>query len=132
MTLETIRAALGGPWEQRPDGWWGALALEGLRPAARQLLDAGARFAALTVRPQGPALRLAWHWDLDGTLLTLVAGAAPETAIPSIADLWPGADWAEREARDYYAVRFSGRAATPALMLREGEEPGVLLRKDRP
>jgi NADH:ubiquinone oxidoreductase subunit C len=41
-----------------------------------------------------------------------------------------GADWAEREARDYYAVTFSGRASTPTLMLREGDEPGVLLRKE--
>jgi Ni,Fe-hydrogenase III component G len=130
MTLETLLATLGGAWDRPADGCWRTLDLDRLRPAAQDLKRARARFAALTVRPDGPALRLAWHWDLGGTLLTLVAAADPAEPVPSLVDLWPGADWAEREARDYYAVRFSGRASTPTLMLREGEEPGVLLRKD--
>jgi hypothetical protein len=142
MKTEAIRTQAGGPWERRPDGWWQQAGLDRLRPAASALKAGGARFAALTVRPEGeavgpegeavgpegPALRLAWHWDLGGTLLSLAVKVPPGTPVPSLVDLWPGADWAEREARDYYAVDFSGRAATPPLMLREGDAPGVLLR----
>ena len=64
----------------------------------------------------------------EGVLLTAEALADPGQAVPSIAGTWPGADWAEREARDYYAVSFEGRDSTPPLMLREEETPGVLLR----
>jgi hypothetical protein len=135
MKTEAIRTQAGGPWERRPDGWWQQAGLDRLRPAASALKAGGARFAALTVRlegvavrPEGPVLRLAWHWDLGGTLLSLAVPVPPGTPVPSLVDLWPGADWAEREARDYYAVEFSGRAATPPLMLREGDAPGVLLR----
>jgi NADH:ubiquinone oxidoreductase subunit C len=47
--------------------------------------------------------------------------------VPSIVDIYPGADWAEREAREYYAVTFEGRVSTPPLMLREGDAVGILL-----
>jgi hypothetical protein len=128
MNAQDIREHLGGSWTARPDGWWRSLDLERLRASAAGMKAGGARFAALTVRPDGASMRLAWHWDVAGTLLSLQAELAPGAAIPSIADLWPGADWAEREARDYYAVTFSGRDETPTLMLREGDAPGVLLR----
>jgi Ni,Fe-hydrogenase III component G len=45
--------------------------------------------------------------------------------VPTIADLLPGADWAEREIRDYYGVEFAGREATPTLMLRPGDPAGL-------
>ena len=54
---------------------------------------------------------------------TLAAGVPA----PSIVDIYPGADWAEREAREYYAVTFKGRDSTPPLMLREGDAVGILL-----
>ena len=131
MNAQDLRERLGGTWTVRPDGWWRPVELERLRSSASVLKAGDARFAALTVRQDGASMKLAWHWDVEGTLLSLEAGLAPGAAIPSLVDIWPGADWAEREARDYYAVSFSGRDDTPPLMLREGEAPGVLLpRKD--
>jgi NADH:ubiquinone oxidoreductase subunit C len=47
--------------------------------------------------------------------------------MPTIADIYPGADWAERETRDYFAVKFEGRDSTPPLMLRDTDRPGILL-----
>jgi Ni,Fe-hydrogenase III component G len=64
---------------------------------------------------------------LDGSLLTiatLVPGARAET----VCDIWPAADWAEREARDYYALDFAGRADVPPLMLRPEDDPGLFSR----
>jgi hypothetical protein len=129
MSVNEILSRLGGVWEKRPDGFWTTLEPARLRPAALDLKQAGARFGALTVRPRDGGMHLAWHFDLGGTLLTLQAPLDAGAAAPSLLDLWPGADWAEREARDYYAVEFSGRASTPPLMLRDGDAPGVFLAK---
>ncbi|BDU72804.1 NADH-quinone oxidoreductase subunit C [Mesoterricola silvestris] len=127
MMTEILRERCGGEWVRRLDGWWRCLALEEVVPAARALKEGGARFATLLVRPVDGGLQVSWHWDLGGTLLSLRATVAGDAVLPSLGDLWPCTDWAEREARDYYAVSFSGRETTPPLMLREGDAPGVLL-----
>ena len=128
MTAAELREGIGGSWTERADGWWRSAAPTELRDVARGMLEGGARFVALVAcaRPAG-ALRLSWHWDVRGTLLSIEATLAAGAAVPSIADVYPGADWAERETRDYYAVSFEGRATTAPLMLREGDAPGVLL-----
>ena len=94
------------------------------------MLKAGARFAAIVALPEPPnAMRLSWHWDMGGVLLSVVSHLTDGECVPSIVESFPGADWAEREIRDYYAVAFDGRADTPPLMLRDGDKPGVLLCK---
>ena len=128
MKAQNVRERTGGAWSARPDGWWLMVEKRDIRDLAYALKMDGVRFAALTLRPEGERMRLSWHWDAGGVLLSVETLLEPDTAIPSIVDLWPGADWAEREARDYYAVAFEGRETTPTLMLREGDEPGVLLR----
>jgi hypothetical protein len=94
------------------------------------MLDCGARFSALVAVPeQAGGLRVSWNWDAGGVLLSIEAMVDRDSLVPSIADICPGADWAERETRDYYAVSFD-RATTPPLMLRAGDEPGVMLRPE--
>ena len=115
-------------WREKPDGWWCLIEAAEVREMAKAMRQDGVRFAALTLCPDGEALRCAWHWDSSGVLHTAEARLGAEDPAPSIVDLWPGADWAEREARDYYAVVFTGRESTPPLMLRPGDAPGVLLR----
>ncbi len=128
MSAAGLRERIGGSWTERADGWWLSAPVDGIRAAARAMLEGGARFAALVACPRAAgALRLSWHWDVDGTLLSIEATLASGAVVPSIADLYPGADWAERETRDYYAVSFEGRARTDPLMLREGDAPGLLL-----
>ncbi len=128
MTAAALRERIGGDWRERADGWWATVDRGRVRGAARSCLEAGARFSALLACPgEAGALRLSWHWDLGGTLLSMCASLEPGTAAPSIADLCPAADWAERETHDYYAVDFEGRAETPPLVLRGGEQPGVML-----
>jgi NADH:ubiquinone oxidoreductase subunit C len=100
-----------------------------IRSIAEEMLDRGARFVALVVnQTKADDLRLAWHWDLNGKLYSVENTTSLTTPLPSIADIYYGADWAEREAREYYAVTFEGRASTPPLMLPEGDAPGLLLR----
>ena len=131
MNAEGLRERIGGEWRERADGWWVTLAPERLRSAAGLFVEAGARFSALVPCPDGTgALRLSWHWDVGGILLSVQSSFGPDTPVPSIADMCPAADWAERETRDYCAVTFEGRVSTPPLVLREGDAPGVLLRRE--
>jgi len=129
MKTQAIRERVGGSWAQRADGWWLRVEPSQVRTVAERMLAGSARFSALVARPgPGGALRLSWHWDVAGTLLSVDTLLPAGAAAPSIVDLYPGADWAERETREYYAIELTGRQATPPLMLREGDAPGVLLR----
>jgi NADH-quinone oxidoreductase subunit C len=118
-------------WRQRADGNWMLANLGEIRSIAQSMLERGARFEAFVVtQTKAGELRLIWHWDLNGKLFSVESTAAVSTPLPSIVDIYCGADWAEREARDYFGVTFEGRASTPPLMLREGDAPGVLLRSE--
>jgi NADH-quinone oxidoreductase subunit C len=55
--------------------------------------------------------------------------AAPE--VDSLASLWPGADWLEREVWDMFGVRFRGHPGLKRILLYEQFE-GHPLRKDYP
>lgn len=129
MSAAELRAAVPGVWVERPDGFWLRLPAGELRGAAQVMRGGGGRFAALVIRPAAAGLRLSWHWDVGGTLLSVDAVLAAGERAPSIVDLYPGADWGEREGREYYGVEFEGRETTAPLMLREGDTPGVLLRR---
>ena len=118
-------------WRQRAGGNWMPASLGEIRWIAQSMLERGARFEAFVVtQTKAGELRLTWHWDLKGKLFTVESRAAVGTPLPSIVDIYCGADWAEREARDYYGVTFKGRASTPPLMLRETDRPGVLLHSE--
>ena len=118
-------------WRQRAGGNWLPANLGEIRSIAQSMLERGARFEALVVtQTKAGELRVIWYWDLGGKLFSVESSSAVSTPLPSIVDIYCGADWAEREARDYYGVTFEGRASTPPLMLREGDLPGVLLRSE--
>lgn len=129
MTAEETRVEIGGTWTERPDGWWLSVPATSIPQVARIMLKAEARFVTIVgLSEPDNAMQLSWHWDMSGTLLSVVATLPEGALIPSIVDTYPGADWAERETRDYYAVTFEGRKETPVLMLREGDKPGQFLR----
>lgn len=120
---------IGGTWSQRGGAMWLRVRLEDVRPAARIMLEGGARLAVILARPLSgtEGVRLSWHFAVGAAILALETALSEGQAAPSIADIYPGADWAERETRDYYAVSFAGRDATPPLVLGRGDDPGILL-----
>jgi NADH-quinone oxidoreductase subunit C len=65
--------------------------------------------------------------DAYVTLRVRVPRDRPE--VPSVRDVWPGADWHERETYDLMGIRFTGRASLRRILLPE-DWPGHPLRKD--
>ena len=65
------------------------------------------------------------------TRVRLRAVASETTQVPSIIDVFPGADWFEREAYDLYGVIFTGHPDMRRLLTDYGFE-GHSLRKDFP
>ncbi|MBN2477321.1 MAG: NADH-quinone oxidoreductase subunit C [Pirellulales bacterium] len=55
----------------------------------------------------------------------------PEPTVPSMVDLWAGADWLEREVWDLFGIRFSGHPDLRRIVLPDGFEAHPL-RKDYP
>jgi Ni,Fe-hydrogenase III component G len=116
------RDAGGGYWAR-----WPGLDVRAMATAMRAL---EARLATITAAPEAegaPGYRLIYHWDGGDCLVNLATTIASGT-VPSIADIIPCADWAEREIRDYYGLEFAGRTDTPPLMLRAGDPVGVFAR----
>jgi NADH-quinone oxidoreductase subunit C len=54
-----------------------------------------------------------------------------DASVDSLAGLWPGADWLEREAWDMFGIEFRGHPGLKRILMYEGFE-GHPLRKDYP
>ena len=63
--------------------------------------------------------------DTSGTL------DDPGLHVPSVCDLWPGAEWNERETFDMFGIRFDGHPDLRRILLWESY-PAHPLRKDYP
>ncbi|HWT64518.1 MAG TPA: NADH-quinone oxidoreductase subunit C [Terracidiphilus sp.] len=121
---------LSKEWTWDKGAWWITTGESfDLRTTAERLRSLDARFAAITANEQADgAIRLDYQWDLDGIFLSFSTLTANKSAV-SIVDIIPGADWAERETYEYFAVEFTGRATLEPLMLRKGDAPGIQLKQ---
>jgi NADH:ubiquinone oxidoreductase subunit C len=61
----------------------------------------------------------------------LVGISADDAMLPSVVDLWPNADWAEREVFDLFGIRFEGHPNLTRIQMPADWE-GHPLRKDYP
>lgn len=68
---------------------------------------------------------------LDGGRVEVRCATGEEPVLRSVADLWPVADWLEREVWDMFGVKFADRPGMKRLLMYE-EFVGHPLRKDYP
>jgi len=112
-------------WEQKNGAWWIAPETLDSRAMTKFMLSQNARLMTIAAMEcDGGEIRLDYHWDVKGVILTFTTRTESNTAT-SVSDLCPGADWIEREIHDYFAVEFGGRDNTKPLMLRPGLEAGL-------
>ncbi len=98
-----------------------------VRSRFQGLVDAGGRFIALVVRDQGGTLELIYAFDLGHKVESFRFTVLPEWEIDSVAEIYPGAMVAEREAVDLFGVKFKG--VLPGVFLEKGRSPTEPLRK---
>jgi NADH-quinone oxidoreductase subunit C len=67
----------------------------------------------------------------DAKHLRVKAKVGEDESVPSATDIWPGADWHEREVYDMMGIRFSGHPDLRRILMWEGY-PFYPLRKDFP
>ena len=70
-----------------------------------------------------------WSFDLRHSIAVKVFCARDNPHIPSVADLWPAADWHEREAFDMFGIIFDGHPDLRRILCADDWE-GFPLRKD--
>ena len=70
-----------------------------------------------------------WSFDHRHSFAVKVYCPRDNPSIPSVADLWPAADWHEREAYDLFGIDFPGRPDLRRILCADDWE-GFPLRKD--
>jgi NADH:ubiquinone oxidoreductase subunit C len=98
------------------EGWW----LADLAGIDRLGLGTNERFAVV--------VQLLHHANRERRTLHIVATGEPPT-IPSVVDVWPSADFMEREAFDLYGIHFEGHPNLTRILMPD-EWEGHPLRKD--
>ena len=90
-------------------------------------IDVIYHLVSYVIRPEPGYAQRAEKNDPFLALAVRVPRDAPE--VPTVMDIWIGADWHERETFDLMGVRFTGRAELPRILLPD-DWPGHPLRKD--
>jgi len=68
---------------------------------------------------------------LDPSIDTSGIDADPELVLDSVTDIWPGAEWREREVFDMFGIRFANHPDLRRILTWK-DYPGHPLRKDYP
>jgi NADH-quinone oxidoreductase subunit C len=76
-------------------------------------------------------LKLALNGAQAARVRVLCGVPAADPVVPSVSDLWPAADWAEREIYDLFGISFSGHPDLRRIQMPADWE-GHPLRKDYP
>lgn len=111
---------------------------EGLRDCVKLAKELGFRaFYDLTaadyleIEPYFHVIYVLHSPDPPAKLVFKVKVPREEPTLPSITDLFPGANWYEREVFDFYGIRFEGHPHLTRLIMPD-EWIGHPLRKDYP
>lgn len=96
------------------------LEVKELRDLIRSILNEKSRLITISVMDKGLDLELYYHLDIKGFILSLILEIPKEeNQVPTITDIVPGAQWAEREAFDLFGIKFKGNSKLEKLIISE-------------
>lgn len=106
---------------------------EALPEAAARLDEAGYFIEDLSVVDTSEGFLVVYHFDHFETpgrvaLRVLVPHERPQ--VPSISGVFPGADWHERECRDFFGITFTGHPNLIPLLLPEDSDIHPLVKEE--
>ena len=72
--------------------------------------------------PEEPRFRVVAHLHSHAAnrRVRLRCAAASDSAVPSLAPIWPGANWMEREVFDLFGIRFEGHPDLRRILMPDG------------
>jgi NADH-quinone oxidoreductase subunit C len=102
--------------------------------SGRDINDPGSRGLARIPDPKPKRFSVSYHLVRvaeDPARLRVQVWLDDGESVASVIDVWPAADWFEREAWDMFGIRFDGHANLVRILMPEDWE-GYPLRKDYP
>ena len=91
---------------------------------------------AVEYRDMGRPIEVVWHLRALGhrrfLRLKVELPKRGDLVVPSVIDIYSGADWLERETYDMFGIRFEGHPDLRRILMWESYREGFPLRKDFP
>ncbi len=108
------------------------VSVEGLKEKAREIKESGyTYFSFMTAVDNGKSLTLYYrlvNTDNNSEVWLIVENVEYGSEVPSLYDVFEGADWHERECYDLFGVRFAGHPNPKRILLPEDYEGHPLLK----
>lgn len=105
-----------------------------IQPAAERLLEAEYHLEDISGIDVREGILVSYHFDHyenPGRMALRVLVPHHEPSVPSIAHLYGGAEWHERELNDFYGVIFDGNPNPSPLLLPEAGVTAPLRKKEK-
>lgn len=103
-----------------------------VRTSARLCRDKGYHLEDVTVSEVQEGTLVLYHYDrFDRPGRICCMAVSPDNTIDSIADIFPGADWHERECFDFFGTIFNGHGNLIPLLLPHDVETPPLKKSDQ-
>ena len=130
FTLQGTGVSIAISPQKLPSVWLTLSNSWDIRDLSEKLHGAGCRLGTTTVyRPDTETMphrhEVAYHFLLEGLPVTIKTVIDQGEALPSISDLFPNADWEERELMELCNVPVKGHPNPRRLFLDESVETGV-------
>jgi len=121
------------PYDRTGKSWSVLLARKAVRDAVRNLYEDEFFLEDITGMDCAEGFVAIYHFDhfvKPGRVTLYVTVSHEKPAIPSISDMFSGAEWHEREVADFFGIEFIGRPDPGPLLLPDDMDLHPLIKED--